>query len=482
MKKHFVLASLIVASVFSLCQAEVQYEITDVNTLGGDESRAYGINDSGQVVGESKYSDDWYTHAFLYENGVMTDIGKDVGHMSTAHAINNNGQIVGLSSFGFTPNSPQRAFLYDYDDTNNVWVTRDLGTIDGGYRSAAYAINNNGQVVGTSLLPDARTWHAFICAGTAPLTDLGIVGGASSINDNGLIVGTSANGPYLHDVTTNTITMLGNLGGGYCWANAINNSGLIVGMSYTDIVYVHHAYLYDSTLPDPLTSLGTLRNDDSGRSAAYAINNSGQIVGKSQDAAFIYHAFLYDDRGMVDLNDLIAPDSGWVLTDARDINSSGQIVGYGYNGAGEKHAYLLTPIVTKPVPEVIVNISPDTLNLTSQGQWITVYITLLPPYDVVSNPIDVSSVKITGVLDENIDVIGIAVTAEGEVVLPQVGDYDDDGIPDLAVKFDRQEVQSNLLTGDMAITIVCTVDIGDGDIAVCSDTDTIRVINRGKKK
>lgn len=473
MKKHFVLASLIVASVFSLCQAEVQYEITDVNTLGGDESRAYGINDSGQVVGESKYSDDWYTHAFLYENGVMTDIGKDVGNKSTAHAINNNGQIVGRSSFSFTPNSLERAFLYD----NGVMT--DLGTI-GGARSTAFAINNSGQAVGTSLITSNNAYMAFLYEGSLPLTDLGISGGASGINDNGWIVGTGSNSGFLYD--GETITVLGNLGRTYSWAHDINNNGQIVGMSYAETVGVHHAFLYDSTLADPLTSLGTLRNNDSGRSAAYAINDSGQIVGKSQDASFVYHAFLYDDRGMLDLNDLIDPDSGWVLTEARDINSSGQIVGYGYNGAGEKHAYLLTPIVTKPVPEVIVNISPDTLNLTSQGQWITVYITLLPPYDVVSNPIDVSSVKITGVLDENIDVIGIAVTAEGEVVLPQIGDYDDDGIPDLAVKFDRQEVQSKLLTGDMAITIVCTVDIGDGDIAVCSDTDTIRVINRGKKK
>ncbi len=39
--------------------------MTDLGTLGGDYSRAYGINDNGLIVGDS-YTSTGYSHAFLY--------------------------------------------------------------------------------------------------------------------------------------------------------------------------------------------------------------------------------------------------------------------------------------------------------------------------------------------------------------------------------------------------------------------------------
>jgi probable HAF family extracellular repeat protein len=60
------------------------------------------------------------------------------------------------------------------------------------------------------------------------------------------------------------------------------------------------------------------------------------------------HAFLYTSTtGMIDLNSLIDPLSGWELSDAADINEAGQITGQGLIG-GEYHAYLLTPIPALP--------------------------------------------------------------------------------------------------------------------------------------
>ena len=50
---------------------------------------------------------------------------------------------------------------------------------------------------------------------------------------------------------------------------------------------------------------------------------------------------------MVDLNSLIDPSSGWVLTSGEGINDVGQITGYGTIG-GETHAFLLTPVVPEP--------------------------------------------------------------------------------------------------------------------------------------
>jgi hypothetical protein len=60
------------------------------------------------------------------------------------------------------------------------------------------------------------------------------------------------------------------------------------------------------------------------------------------DADFNSHAFLWKDGVMVDLNDLIAKDSPWMLQSAAGINASGQITGQGLIN-GKVHAFLATP-------------------------------------------------------------------------------------------------------------------------------------------
>ena len=56
----------------------------------------------------------------------------------------------------------------------------------------------------------------------------------------------------------------------------------------------------------------------------------------------IERAFLWDNCETVDLNDRVAPDSGWQLLRATAINERGQIVGYGLF-QGQQVGFLLTP-------------------------------------------------------------------------------------------------------------------------------------------
>ena len=112
----------------------------DLGTLGGKESAATDISNAGQIVGyASTYSDE--THAFLYQQGRMTDLGALGGTDSRANSINNHGHIVGGANVAGS--NKTHAFLYVEGKMT------DLGTLEG-QEITALAINDPGQIVGTS--------------------------------------------------------------------------------------------------------------------------------------------------------------------------------------------------------------------------------------------------------------------------------------------------------------------------------------------
>ncbi len=119
-----------------------------------------------------------------------------------------------------------------------------------------------------------------------------------------------------------------------------------------------------------------------------------------------------------------------------------------------------------------VDVEPDTLNKKSNGQWITAYITLPDGYNVTDIvPASINIVKIEGEScpSEYGQSADLSFT-------PQVGDRDEDGIPDLTVKFDRQTLVNVLCIDDFSITIEGNLSSG----LKFSGTDKIRVIDRGK--
>ena len=120
--------------------------MTDLGDLpgGSDYSYANGINAAGQVVGFSDASTG--DRAFLWQNGSMTNLGDLPGRsdFSVANGINAAGQVVGYSY----ASTGQRAFLWQNG------VMSDLNSFNGVAGSGftmqeAKAINDLGQVVGS---------------------------------------------------------------------------------------------------------------------------------------------------------------------------------------------------------------------------------------------------------------------------------------------------------------------------------------------
>jgi probable HAF family extracellular repeat protein len=239
-----------------------------------DGNGAFGINNSGQIVGES-FDTANMPHGFLVSGESYTTIGPPGSFSSAAYGINDSGQIVGqynnhgflLSGGGYTTIDPPGSSV--------TW---------------AYGINNAGQIVGEFI--DFTGWHGFLLSGRSYTTiDFpgSLASAAYGINDSGQIVGacivpTGSHGFLLSGGSYTTIGP----GSQYSGAFGINNAGQIVG-TFSDTTF--NGFLLSGgsyTTIDPPGSLST---------QAFGINNSGQIVGQfyvsfTGNAADILRSFL----------------------------------------------------------------------------------------------------------------------------------------------------------------------------------------------
>jgi len=155
---------------------------TDIGTLGGTSyyNQANGINKNGVVVGLSQF-DPSTVHAFVWHGGTPQDLGTIPGldpiysnlsdNCSSAWGINSKGDIVGISGYGTNTvvlGGGGRAFL------NTGGVMYDLTSLlvpgTNWKLEAAWAINDNGQIVGVGFNPSGIEHGYLLTPSTAPTT------------------------------------------------------------------------------------------------------------------------------------------------------------------------------------------------------------------------------------------------------------------------------------------------------------------------
>jgi probable HAF family extracellular repeat protein len=287
--------------------------------LGGTESIAVAVNSRGQVVGFSNndvpdalsiVGFPTQTRAFLWQNGVIRDLGTLGGPDAAASFVNDRGQVAGFSYTDSNVNPSTgmptiHPFLWE-----NGKMT-DLGTLGGTVAGPLFGFttgyfNNHGELVGASNLAGDVTQHPFLWTESEGMKDLGTLGGT------------------------------------FGYANWINDAREVVGIANTVGDQFLHAFLWKDGV---MTDLETVGSDPS--SEAKSINSRGQVVGASFDlstANVDLHGFLWEDGGpIVDLNTLVPPGSGVTVTNAFDINDRGEIAGNGFLANGDARAVLLIP-------------------------------------------------------------------------------------------------------------------------------------------
>jgi uncharacterized membrane protein len=161
--------------------------VTTLDFPGASDTAAYGINESGTVVGQWDLADaDGNTlvvHGFTWNNGSFTQFDFPGAGDTYLFGINARGDLVGGWDPGIT--SPlEHGFVFSM----NQFISFDF---PGATLTQADDINASGQIVGTYIGAEAQ--HAFLAVG-ATLTTIDFPGAALSaawaINSAGQIVGT----------------------------------------------------------------------------------------------------------------------------------------------------------------------------------------------------------------------------------------------------------------------------------------------------
>jgi len=153
-----------------------------------------------QVVGNSGWADSGLQrHAFLFQDdgsGRMYDLGVlGTGTTSVAYGINNSGQVIGNSYYDSGTNF--HVCLWTWDNQAKTATMEDLGVPLGGASAEASSINNAGQIVGISQIENSTDYHPFLITdgkiidlnNVVPNSGWMMLLAAMTINDNGLIAG-----------------------------------------------------------------------------------------------------------------------------------------------------------------------------------------------------------------------------------------------------------------------------------------------------
>lgn len=178
--------------------------------------------------------------ASLYKDGqglVITQVTADNQFMRTAYGVNDSGLVVGI---GVDPAAAAVNVGMIYDSVTGIATT--VGALPGRNGAICFDVSNAGHVVGSSML-NQGSGSPFVWTAAGGMTEIPLPAGASSgiargVNDDGWVVGIASSAfavPFLYDgVSTYALSDLLPAGSG--WDLATTTSASAMGISDTGII------------------------------------------------------------------------------------------------------------------------------------------------------------------------------------------------------------------------------------------------------
>jgi probable HAF family extracellular repeat protein len=330
--------------------------------------QANALNGNGQITGAIEFSGQ-PSHAFLYSQGVMTDLGTlsypgtSLQGDASGQAINAAGLVAGtfeaplnqLWSFGFTG--------------QNASLTGLLG-LTGFSNCTATGINTAGLTVGgCSGATGSPSAVAVVYSNGTP-AQIGPGGGsASAVNDYGQVAAVSATSGFVYQ--NGVVTSIPPLASTSSPVpapspTAINNAGEVVGWQAAATGFAPFLYVNGATQALPSVPVSSV-------SPTASINNAGQVVGYTVVNS-VTTPFFIGGGTTSNLNTLIIatdPNRPFVtLTSAIAINDKGWILANGLDSrTGLTGAYLLTPTTILPVSAAVLAAATAAVNTPFTVAW-----------------------------------------------------------------------------------------------------------------
>jgi probable HAF family extracellular repeat protein len=244
----------------------------------GKNSQACAVSEDGSVIVGDAQGEDGNSHAVVWNDEKIKELGREIPRNSTATAVSADGSTI-VGTVGSIPSGMQIAVAWFDGET-----TTELDNLRGNY-SAAHDVSENGSViVGESALPNGH-YHAVAWFDkTGRITDLGtlIDGAQSTANavsaDGTVIVGAAGTADSRHAVEWRNRekrpTDLNTLGGKTSEAHGVSGNGsVIVGGATNKDEDMHAAAWIDgATVPVDLGALGE------NNSFAQGVSADGSVI------------------------------------------------------------------------------------------------------------------------------------------------------------------------------------------------------------
>jgi probable HAF family extracellular repeat protein len=367
-----VLALALLAAPLAANGQTVRYRVVPLTEIQSAQTSCVptAINELGDVVGYCGAAG-LDSFAVLWRGGIVVNLGTVAeGVFSHAWGINSSGQIVG-----------------DGDDGD--MKAKALARLAGGWREidgsggseqGAYGVADDGVIYGnftTAGNPGTETWEPVFwtydadhdryergnlpkAAGT-PTTGFSgaFVFAASS---TGIAVGQVATdllgiraALWKNDASHSLVVLENPAGAGSALAYGVSDDGRAAGMT-SGFGQSDRAVLWLNDTANTPTDLGMLPGDQHSR--AFDVNDAGHVVGVSFRPSFAVRGFIYRDGVMSELTALLdTADSAWTINETAGVNNAGVIVATGTLN-GVRHPVMLLPFESEAIDSITLTAGP----------------------------------------------------------------------------------------------------------------------------